>query len=138
MENKTEIIKDKKKIGAGIIIISVLYLIGQTFTIIGCIINFFAKDLINETYRELGIVNEITTVQILITLVISLIITIAVILILFKKSIGAFLFIGTEVLSFIYNIIVSGIGLGVIALLIFPFIMMFFIYNKKDIYFRKV
>lgn len=133
MENNVE----KKKVGAGIITMSVLYLIGQAFAIIGSISNFFTKDVTNKILADAGMGIQITTSQIVITLTTSLIITIAVILILLKKSIGAFLFIGIVVLSLIYSAIVSGVSLFTPLSLIFPGLMIFFIYKKKDIYFVK-
>lgn len=133
MENNVE----KKKVGAGIITMSVLYLIGQAFAIIGSISNFFTKDVTNKILADAGMGIQITTSQIVITLTTSLIITIAVILILLKKSIGACLFIGIVVLSLIYSAIVSGVSLFTPLSLIFPGLMIFFIYKKKDIYFVK-
>lgn len=133
MENNVE----KKKVGAGIITMSVLYLIGQAFAIIGSISNFFTKDVTNKILADAGMGIQITTSQIVITLTTSLIITIAIILILLKKSIGAFLFIGIVVLSLIYSAIVSGVSLFTPLSLIFPGLMIFFIYKKKDIYFVK-
>lgn len=128
---------EKKKVGAGIITMSVLYLIGQAFAIIGSISNFFTKDVTNKILADAGMGIQITTSQIVITLTTSLIITIAIILILLKKSIGAFLFIGIVVLSLIYSAIVSGVSLFTPLSLIFPGLMIFFIYKKKDIYFVK-
>lgn len=73
----------------------------------------------------------------LITLAISVIITVSVILILAKKPIGAYMFIGIEVLSLIYRVITSGISIFTPVGLIFPALMIYFIYKKKDIYFVK-
>lgn len=131
MQNTVE----TKKVGAGIITMSILYLLGQAITILGCLVNIFLKDEISKNLQLMGISSEVNTVQILISLVISLIITIAVILILFKKPIGAYLFIGIEILSFIYGSISSGVNIFSFILLIFPALMILFIYKKKDIYF---
>ena len=131
MQNTVE----TKKVGAGIITMSILYLLGQAITILGCLVNIFFKDEISKNLQLMGISSEVNTVQILISLVISLIITIAVILILFKKPIGAYLFIGIEILSFIYGSISSGVNIFSFILLIFPALMILFIYKKKDIYF---
>lgn len=133
MEN----IDNNKRVGAGIITMSALYLFGQTFTILGCLINIFGKDFISNVLAETGTGAQVNTAQIVITLVKSLIITTAVILILFKKSIGAFLFIGIEILSFVYSAIIAGVNIYTPLNLIFPALMIFFMYRKKDIYFVK-
>jgi hypothetical protein len=133
MENNVE----RKRVGAGIITMSVLYLIGQVFVIFGSIINIFFKDETNKILADAGMGTQVNIAQISITLAIALIITIAVILILCKKPIGAFVFIGIEVLSFIYSAIISGVNLYTPLNLIFPGLMIFFIYKKKDIYFVK-
>lgn len=134
MENSVE----KKSVGAGIITMSVLYILGQLITVAGCLINILAKDAINNLLAESGAGGQqATTAQFVITLVISLIIAIAVILILCKMPIGAFLFIGIEVLSLIYKLIAAGVNIFTLVMLIFPVLMIFFIYKKKDIYFVK-
>lgn len=133
MENNVE----RKRVGAGIITMSVLYLIGQVFVIFGSIINIFFKDETNKILADAGVGTQVNVAQISITLAISIIITIAVILIWCKKPIGAFIFIGIEVLSFIYSAITSGVSLLTPLGLIFPGLMIFFLYKKKDIYFVK-
>ena len=138
MENTTiEITEEQKKVGAGIITMSALYLLGQVIIILILLSTLIFKDAIIQNAQSMGISDEINTGEILIPLVIATIIAIAVILILVKKPIGAFLFIGIEVLSLIYKVITSGITMGTIVLLIFPVLMIFFIYKKKDIYFGK-
>ncbi len=128
---------EKKRVGAGIITMSVLYLIGQTFVILGSLFDILFEDQANKILAETGIGGQVNIVQVAITLLISLTITIAIILILCKKPIGAFLFIVIEVLSFIYSAIISGVSLLTPLNLIFPGLMIFFIYRKKDIYFVK-
>ena len=80
MEN----VNKNKKVGAGIITMSILYLLGQVFIILGSIINIIFKDQTNKLLAEAGTGVEITTIQLVIALIIALIITIAVILILCK------------------------------------------------------
>lgn len=133
MEN----VNKNKKVGAGIITMSVLYLLGQAFIILVSIITILFKDQTNKLLVEAGTGVEIITTQLVIELIIALIIAIAVILILCKKPIGAFLFIGIEILSFVYSVIIAGVSLYTPLKLIFPALMIFFIYKKKDIYFTK-
>lgn len=133
MQNTVE----TKKAGAGIITMAILYLFGQFFVILGSLGNIFFKDAISKNLQTMGVAGEVNTVQMLITLAISVIITISVILLWIKKPIGAYMFIGIEILSFIYSAISSGIDIGSFIMLIFPALMIFFIYKKKDIYFPK-
>ncbi|MDV4152722.1 hypothetical protein R0131_17985 [Clostridium sp. AL.422] len=136
MQNTVE----RKTVGAGIITMSILDFLGQVIVILGCLINIFGADFMNSYYENMGLVNpsaEINIAEIFITLAISVIITVSVILILAKKPIGAYMFIGIEVLSLIYRVITSGISIFTPLGLIFPALMIFFIYKKKDIYFVK-
>ena len=84
-----------------------------------------------------NVATGINIAEMSITLAISVIIAISVILLLFKKPIGAYMFIGIEILSFIYKAISSGVNIFSFIMLIFPVLMILFIYKKKDIYFPK-
>ena len=137
MENTIEVTEEKKKVGVGIIIMSILDFIGQGFMIIGYLTIILAPDLVSEQMKNMGSPTEINVEEYFIPLAISLIIVISVILILCKKSIGAFLFIGIEVLSLIYKVITAGFNIGLLILLVFPALMLLFLYRKKDIYFTK-
>ena len=133
-----EIVENNQRLGAGIITMSVLYLIGQAFTILSVLINIVMKDEIARMLAEAGTISEITTAQLSVTLVISLILTVSIILILFKKYIGAYIFIGIEVLSLLFSIITGAFTLFSIIGLVFPGLMIFFLYNKKEIYFARL
>ena len=128
-----EIVENNQKLGAGIITMSVLYLIGQAFTMLSVLINIVMKDEIARMLAEAGTISEITTAQLGVTLVISLILTVSIILILFKKYIGAYIFIGIEVLSLLFSIITGAFTLFSIIGLVFPGLMIFFLYKKSFI-----
>lgn len=133
-----EIVENNQKLGAGIITMSVLYLIGQAFTMLSVLINIVMKDEIARMLAEAGTISEITTAKLGVTLVISLILTVSIILILFKKYIGAYIFIGIEVLSLLFSIITGAFTLFSIIGLVFPGLMIFFLYKKKEIYFARI
>ena len=122
-----EIVENNQKLGAGIITMSVLYLIGQAFTMLSVLINIVMKDEIARMLAEAGTISEITTAKLGVTLVISLILTVSIILILFKKYIGAYIFIGIEVLSLLFSIITRAFTLFSIIGLVFPGLMIFFL-----------
>ena len=133
-----EIVENNQKLGAGIITMSVLYLIGQAFTMLSVLINIVMKDEIARMLAEAGTISEITTAKLGVTLVISLILTVSIILILFKKYIGAYIFIGIEVLSLLFSIITGAFTVFSIIGLVFPGLMIFFLYKKKEIYFARI
>lgn len=132
-----EEIQEKKKLGAGIITMSILYGIVYFFMIVGSIINLVFKDQTNKLLAETGTGVQVTTAQILITLITAIIIFISVILIVLRKSVGVIIFFATQILSIIYGAIVSGVNIYTPLNLLFPGLMAFFIYKKRDIYFIK-
>lgn len=131
MQNTVE----TKKVGAGIITMSILYLLGQGVTILVCLIGLANIDEISESLKAMGLVDGINTFIISVLISKAVILAILVILILYKKPIGAYLFIAAEILLFIYQLISSGLNINKIIMLIFPALMIFFMYKKKDIYF---
>lgn len=133
-----EAVENKPKVGAGIITMSVLYILGQVFAILALIINLIAKDEISSILAEEGIAVEITTAQLVIGLIISLIILVSIILILAKKPIGAYLLIAIEIVSLIFNIISGEFTIFSVIGLIIPGLMIFFLYRKKEIYFANL
>lgn len=132
-----EEIQEKKKLGAGIITMSVLYCFVYVFLLFGSIINLLFKDQTNKILAETGTGVQVTTAQILITLITTIIILLSVILILCRKSIGVILFFAIQILSIVYGAITVGVNIYTPVNLIFPGLMAFFIYQKRDIYFNK-
>lgn len=131
----------EKKLGAGIITISVLILIGLGFTIFGTIINLTMGDNINKVLLEAGQVDTSllpTTTDYIISLVTSAVNVIFVVLILMKNKVGVLGYFTVAILSNVYNLIISGISalsLGGLAIsLAFLALYGFFIYKKRELY----
>ena len=131
----------EKKLGAGIITISVLILIGSAFGILGTIINLAMGDSVNELLMQTGQYDASmlpTTTDYIISLVSSILCVIFVILILLKNKIGVFGYFALSILNRVYSLIVSEITpivLGGLLLgLAFLALYGFFIYKKRDLY----
>lgn len=130
MENSKE-----RKLGAGIITMSVIHLVIYTFAIIGLAINVFMPDLVNQQLEMMGVdSSSINPTLVTISLILAVIIFISVILILFKKSIGVYAFFIGIVINLISSIISAGFNLGLLGDLILPGLMAFFIYKRKHVF----
>ena len=131
----------EKKLGAGIITISVLILIGSAFGILGTIMNLAMGDSVNELLMQTGQYDASmlpTTTDYIISLVSSILCVIFVILILLKNKIGVFGYFALSILNRVYSLIVTEITpivLGGLVLgLAFLALYGFFIYKKRDLY----
>lgn len=131
MENNQE-----RKLGAGIITMSVIHLVIYTLAIIGLAINIFMSDTITQQLELLGAdTSAINPTQLMISLILSVLMFIAVILILCKKAIGVYAYFIITVIDIINTIITSGFNIvSLLISLIFPTLMGFFIYKKKYVF----
>jgi hypothetical protein len=124
-----------RKLGAGIIIISIIQFIGVIFSVVGSILLFSSKDAIINKLQENGQnINILSNTQIIISLIFQLIIAVAIILILVKKSIGIYSYFTVVSINIIYSIIRAGFQWTIIFSLIFPILMAIFINKKKKIF----
>ena len=121
MENK-----QSQKLGAGIIIISIIYFIGSIFTILGAILLFATK---NELQAA-----TLSTTRITISLILQIIIVISIILILLKKSIGVYSYFTLAAINIIYTIIGNGFNWTIVGSLILPILMAILITRKKELF----
>lgn len=128
MENK-----QSQKLGAGIITVSIIHFIGSIFSILGSIILFTSKDKIINELQANG-QNIASNTQITISLILQLILTIAIILILIKKSIGIYSYFTVIAINIIYSVISTGLQWTVIFSLILPILMAIFINKKKELF----
>ena len=76
---------ENKKLGGGILTISILYLVFLSFGLIGSIISFSTLDQINAVSSQMGL-PQLTSTELIISIILSLVLLIGVILILFKKE----------------------------------------------------
>jgi hypothetical protein len=121
MENK-----QSQKLGAGIIMISIIYFIGSIFAILGSILLFATKNELQAT--------TLSTTRITISLIIQIILTISILLILLKKSIGVYSYFTFVVINMIYTIIGNGFNWTIIGTLILPILMAILITRKKELF----
>lgn len=127
---------EKKKLGAGIIVLSVFFILGQVLTIISSLPAIINLDEFNNALVSLG-ESKLTMGQVVFSVILTVIMLVSLILILLKKSIGVYIFIGIQVVSIIYSIITTGLSIRILTNLLLPGLFLFFIYKKKDIYFKK-
>ena len=128
---------ENKKLGGGILTISILYLVFLGFGLIGNIISFSTLDQINALSSQMGM-PQLTSAELIISIILSLILLIGVILILLKKKIGVYTFFTEIVINVIYSLIMNGLSILVLIStlisLILPGLLAYFIYKKKEVF----
>ncbi len=119
-----------QKLGAGIIILSVIYFITAIFGTLGSVVLLTQKDILIEQGIPLTLSNN----QIIIGLILQLILVIAIILILFKKSIGVYSYFTITILSIINTIMDNGFQWTIILSLILPILMAICVNKKRKLF----
>lgn len=119
-----------QKLGAGIIAISIIYFITAILGAFGSIILLTQKDALIKQGVPLTLSNS----QIIIGIILQLILVIAIILILFKKSIGVYSYFTITIISIINSIMDSGFHWTIILSLILPLLMAFLINKKRKLF----
>ena len=128
---------ENKKLGGGIITISVIYLVTLGFVLLTSIGSFAMLDEINSTAAQFGL-PETTTVDLIISIVLNSLLLAGVILILCKKKFGVYTFFTVIIVNIIHSLIMKGFNvatlIGALSSLILPGLLAFFVYKKKDIF----
>lgn len=128
---------ENKKLGGGIITISVIYLVTLGFLLLTSIGSFAMLDEINSTAAQFGL-PETTTVDLIISIVLNSLLLAGVILILCKKKFGVYTFFTVIIVNIIHSLIMKGFNvatlIGALSSLILPGLLAFFVYKKKDIF----
>ena len=128
---------ENKKLGGGILTISILYLVFLGFGLIGNIISFSTLDQINALSSQMGM-PQLTSAELIISIILSLILLIGVILILLKKKLGVYTCFTVIVINVIYSLIMNGLSILVLIStlisLILPGLLAYFIYKKKEVF----
>lgn len=119
-----------QKLGAGIIIISIIYFISAIFGTLGSVVLLTQKDILIKQ----GVPLTLSNTQIIIGLILQLILVIAIILILFKKSIGVYSYFTITILSIINTIMDNGFQWTIILSLILPILMAICINKKRKLF----
>ena len=128
---------ENKKLGGGILAISILYLVFLSFGLIGSIISFSTLDQINAVSAQMGM-PQLTSTELIISIILNLVLVIAIILILLKKKIGVYAFFTVIIINVIYSLIMNGLSVFVLIStligLILPGLLAYFIYKKKEVF----
>lgn len=119
-----------QKLGAGIIIISIIHFIGAILGIFGTIVLFTQKD----KFIAQGVTLTLSNTQLMISLILQIILVIAIIFILFKKAIGVYCYFTITILSIINSIMDTGFQWIILLSLILPILMAICINRKKKLF----
>ncbi len=128
---------ENKKLGGGILTISIIYLVFLGFGLIGSIISLSTLDQINSVMAQMGGI-QLTPTELIISIILNFILLFGIILILLKKQIGVYTFFTVEIINIIYSLIMNGLNLSVLIStligLILPGLLAYFIYKKKELF----
>lgn len=128
---------ENKKLGGGILAISILYLVFLSLGLMGNIISFSTLDQINAVSAQMGM-PQLTSTELIISIILNLVLVIAIILILLKKKIGVYAFFTVIIINVIYSLIMNGLSVFVLIStligLILPGLLAYFIYKKKEVF----
>lgn len=128
---------ENKKLGGGILTISILYLVFLSFGLMGSIISFSTLDQINAVSSQMGL-PQLTSTELIISIILNLVLVIAIILILLKKKIGVYAFFTVIIINVIYSLIMNGFNIAILIStlisLILPGLLAYFIYKKKEVF----
>lgn len=141
MEQSIENTIEKKKLGGGIITLAVLTFIGTAFSIFINVNSLRTLDTTNKILQESGL-TTISSTQLIISIIVSVISTVGFILILCWKKVGVYLYYASFVLGLITSIISlssnSGMVLfgyiGIAVSVIIPILLAIFL-RKRFKYF---
>ena len=128
---------ENKKLGGGILAISILYLVFLSLGLMGNIISFSTLDQINAVSAQMGM-PQLTSTELIISIILNLVLVIAIILILLKKKIGVYTFFTVIIINVIYSLIMNGFNIAILIStlisLILPGLLAYFIYKKKEVF----
>lgn len=124
-----------QKLGAGILTVSIIQLVLNVLGLLGLVFMVVMKDAISEQMALLGQQNvELTTSQMVISLILTLVLVVGIILILMKKAAGVYIYFTCTIINIIYSIIMAGFKFTTIFSLILPILMAIFISSKKELF----
>ena len=102
---------ENKKLGGGIITISVIYLVILGFGLLVSIGSFTMLDEINSIAIQAGL-PETTVTDFIISLILSLLLVVGIILILCKKKFGIYTFFTVTAVDLIYALVMNGFDIA--------------------------
>lgn len=128
---------ENKKLGGGILSVSIIYLVFLCIGLLGSIITFTNLDSVNSIATQAGIA-QITPTDLIIGITLNLVSLAGIILILMKKKLGIYTFFTVVVINIIYQLVMSGFSgevlLSILISLILPSLLAFFIYKKRELF----
>lgn len=125
---------ENKKLGIGIIIITILMMLGSILGIVSDLGSIFLGDLVVETYNGEVIQPTVSNSQLIVDIILRLIFIISAILIFMKKSLGIYCYFIVVIISIIASIIFNGFSIAIISSLILPILMAIFVARKREVF----
>ena len=125
---------ENKKLGAGIIIITIIVILGSILGIVGDLGAMFLGELVVETYDGEVIQSSVSNSQLIIDIILRIIFIISAILIFMKKSLGIYSYFIVAIISIIASIIFNGFSIAIISSLILPVLMIIFVARKREVF----
>ncbi|MDD3224155.1 MAG: hypothetical protein PHX70_05525 [Clostridium sp.] len=125
-----------RKLGAGILTVSIIEFIVQALGILGCLVELTMKDQIDASLKQMGKSVNVPQSTYVITLIFSVLMIISVILILLKNIVGVAGYFLICIVNIIYSIAKTGFQTSLLLSFILPILMAIFIYQKKDLYLK--
>ncbi|ERI91507.1 hypothetical protein HMPREF1982_03151 [Clostridiales bacterium oral taxon 876 str. F0540] len=124
-----------KKLGGGILTVSIIQLVIYAIGLIGLVPLVFARDKVEAQLATMKINTPMPTQnQNITSLILSVVIIIGIILILLKKAVGVYAYFIAMALEIIFSIMDNGFKSSMIISFLFPILMGIFIYQKKEIF----
>jgi hypothetical protein len=124
---------EDQTLGGGIIAIAVLQLFFSVISIILLVSTYLYKDQLSQITGAEEVA-KITLGQVTLNTLIVLLLLVGIILILFKKSIGIYIYFASVAINVIYTFILNGFSFSILISLILPVLMGVFINQKKELF----
>ena len=124
---------EDKTLGGGIIAVAVIQLVFSVLSIILLASTYLLKDQIGQIAGAEEAA-KITFGQVGLNVLLVLVLITGIILILFKKAIGVYIYFASVVINVIYTLIIQGFSFSILISLILPVLMGVFINQKKELF----
>lgn len=123
-----------RKLGPGILSVSIIQLVIYSFALIGMLLTFLFKDTIQQQVALVDPNGSITTGRLMISLVLLFLLILGVILILLKRTVGVYIYFICVAINVVFLIINNSDIINILFNLILPVLMAFFIFRKKELF----
>lgn len=126
---------NKNKLSGALKGVTIFLLVVNALSLLVTIIGIASQDMIESTYKSMGIDTSIlpTTTDYIVSIILCVAIIVFLALILNKNTIGVYGYYIVVVINLIYTIVINGFHATSLLSLIFPIVMFFLIRDNKEI-----